>query len=202
MGNAWSQKVENNGEIWNQSFRNAKGAAILGLCFTLLKFRRALFRLYLSFTKSNQQKKKNSVIDTDNKNEYKSIHQYKGENLYKAIFIHFARFPTFILVFSILFKKLIRMNYLSTAMDINLSALPLQKYSISFMAFLLTHYIQQNVAIFHWKWTSFLLIRSLYGLIRLSIPEEFQIFEMEDIHSMIFPFMGCLLVCHTNKFVI
>eukprot|EP01083_Nonionella_stella_P050506 134346_1 len=116
MGNTWSQKIENNAEIWSQSFRNSQGAAFFGLIFTLLKFRRSLYRVYRSFVRKNAK--------NESQQSQQSVHTYKGENLYKAMFKYFLKFPAFIGLFSILFKKLIRMNYLSPAMDINLSSLP------------------------------------------------------------------------------
>jgi len=104
------------------------------------------------------------------------------------------KFPLFIAGFSIIFKKLIRMNYISSALDVNMLTLPEQKHSIALMSFLLAYSMQKNVGIFHWKWSLLLLIRSLYSLVRLIIPKEYHVFNSQDQHTLLAPLMGCVFI--------
>jgi len=161
MGNTLSvtvrDKVRNNGKIWNQTLRNSATASAIGLFLTILKYRKWAIYFY------------NSHDQQDDKDRQEYIEKYAASHhlLLVSIFKFFIKFPLFVAVFSITFKKMMRMNYISHALDIDMDTLPKQKYSITLMSFLLAYYMQSNVSVFSYKWALLLLIRALYGLLRL-----------------------------------
>ena len=179
MGDILSKKVANNTDIGIQSFRNAKYALIAGLLIGILKYRSKLIKLMKS-------KKKNDRI--------------KIETTIKHFMIYCLRFPVYVILFSILFKKMMRMNLMGTNANIDFNNISFHKYSISFMAFLLAHFMEQQISLFHWKWILYLLIRSLYSLIRLNtnnyFPELYNSNQLNDwlniLHTIFWTLMGCL----------
>ena len=173
MGNTLSKKIDNNGKIWLETIRNFKIGCMFGLFLTLLKYRRHLYRLIKAWRKSRKMKNQTSPLQSPSKLlssdsfisstsetpsplSYKSSPHKTGKsrsNLYddaklSEMFIYGIKFPLFIAGFSIIFKKLIRMNYISSALDVNTLTLPEQKHSIALMSFLLAYSMQFIFAFF------------------------------------------------------
>merc|ERR1719206_1468082 len=83
---------------------------------------------------------------------------------------------------------------MSSALDVDRSTLPVQKYSISLMSFLLAYSMQKNVAIFHWKWSLLLLLRALYAFVRCVTPSYAKVLTVQDLHTVLAPIIGVVFV--------
>ena len=190
MGNVLSTKYQNNKDIWHQSARNTQYACLFGLIFTLWKFRRQIFNLFHQRQKIHQNEPMPAKYEP----------RPPDPSLSMEMLSYFIKFPLFIASFSLFFKKLIRMNYISSNLQINVSSLPIQKYSISFMSFLLAYFIQQNASIFHWKWALLLLIRALYSLIRMNLNINIQDGNNNNISNILKVITNSISIEHVNAF--